>query len=85
VPAPPSASLLSRRARVLERFRRSGARWLLTTTFPSVEANYDVVSGDFRAINVERPPYDLPAPSRTIDDTFADTIENVLGVWDLHG
>jgi hypothetical protein len=69
--------------RVLAQFRRSGARWLLTTTFPPVETNYDVVTGDFRAINLERPPFDLPPPARIIDDSCAANREHALGVWDL--
>jgi hypothetical protein len=69
--------------RVLAQFRRSGARWLLTTTFPPVETNYDVVTGDFRAINLECPPFDLPPPTRIIDDSCAANREHALGVWDL--
>jgi len=69
--------------RVLDRFRGSGARWLLSTTFPAVETNYDVVTGDFRAINLERPPFDLPSPVRTIDDSFAANRGHALAVWDL--
>jgi hypothetical protein len=69
--------------RVLAQFRRSGARWLLATTFPVVETNYDIVTGDFRAINLERPPFDLPPPARIIDDSFAANSGHALGVWDL--
>jgi hypothetical protein len=69
--------------RVLARFRGSGARWLLSTTFPAVETNYDIVTGDFRAINLERPPFDLPPPVRTIDDSFTANRGHALGVWDL--
>lgn len=70
--------------RVLEQCRRSGARWLLTTTFAWVQANYDVVTGDFRALNLERPPFDLPPPMRVLDDSFHANPTCRLGVWDIH-
>jgi hypothetical protein len=69
--------------RALSRIRGSGARWLLSTTFPYVERNYDVVTGDFRAINLERRPFSLPSPRWTIDDRVTDDTERLLGVWDI--
>jgi hypothetical protein len=68
---------------VLARCRQSGARWFLSTTFPSVAANYDVTTGDFRAVNLERPPFDLPPPLRLLDDSFHANPDCRLGVWDF--
>lgn len=70
--------------RVLEQCRRSGARWLLTTTFAVVKSNHDVVTGDFRAINLERPPFGLPPPVRVLDDSCPANPDCLLGVWDIH-
>ena len=69
--------------RVLEQCHRNGARWFLSTTFPLVETNYDVVTGDFRAINLERPPFELPPPARILDDSFHANPHCRLGVWDI--
>lgn len=67
----------------LDQFRRSGARWLLTTTFSSPEINEDILTGDFRAINLQRPPFSLPPPVRIIDDSFRLNPDHVLGVWNI--
>lgn len=68
---------------LIEQCRLSGARWLLTTTFPSVQENYDIVTGDFRAINVERPPFDLPPPTLVLDDSFPANPDCRLGAWEI--
>ena len=67
----------------------SGAKWLLTTNFPSVERNDDIVTGQWRPLNLTRPPFNLPEPCICIaenctENEFADKF---LGVWpstDLH-
>lgn len=92
-PLPPGEAILCRHLlphlsfrdalAALEQFRRSGARWLLTTTFSSVETNRDIVTGDFRAINLARAPFNLPPPVRTIDDSFRLNPDHVLGVWSI--
>lgn len=41
----------------LANFRASGARWLLTTTFPMIEENVDCEDGDWRALNLTLPPF----------------------------
>jgi hypothetical protein len=48
-----------------------------------VEANYDVVSGDFRALNLECPPFRLPPPVRTLDDSCLANPTCSLGVWNI--
>lgn len=64
---------------------RSRCRWLLTTTFPQCPANEDIVTGDWRPLNLERAPFNLPAPAMLINeqcteggDLFAD---KSLALW----
>jgi hypothetical protein len=46
--------------------KRSGAGYLLTTSFPEVESNRDIEDGDWRPLNFERAPFHFPSPIRTI-------------------
>lgn len=49
----------------LANVRASGARWLLTTTYCGVQrSNPDIVSGDWRPLDLEKPPFSLPPPAR---------------------
>lgn len=54
--------------RTLTRFQASGAKWLLTTTFTEWESNQDVEDGDWRALNLERPPFSWRAPAWLINE-----------------
>ncbi|MEM7038603.1 MAG: class I SAM-dependent methyltransferase [Bacteroidota bacterium] len=45
----------------LDNFRRSNARYLLATTFPT-QANHDIHPGQWRPINLSAPPFDLGPP-----------------------
>ena len=73
---------------VLRNFRRSGARYALITTFPNTMENVDLGEGGvWRPLNLQAPPFDLPAPSRVIVEgcTEADGAyrDKSLGLWEL--
>jgi SAM-dependent methyltransferase len=46
----------------LQNFRRSGTRFLLTTHYPATRVNVDIVPGMWRALNLQVPPFSMPAP-----------------------
>jgi len=64
---------------------RSGAKWLLTTSFPRVERNDDIVTGQWRPLNLTRPPFNLPEPAKRIAEncTESEFADKVLGVWPI--
>ena len=71
--------------RALENVLRSGIPHMLVTTFPGAEPNEDIVSGDWRVLDLERAPFHLPSPIRILnegctesDGVFAD---KSLGLW----
>ena len=72
----------------LRNFTRSGARWLLTTTFVDRERqNADISTGDWRPLNLQLPPFDLPAPERMIDEQCLHSggiyVDKRLALWRL--
>jgi len=73
--------------RALARFRATGARWLLTTTFPEWEVNLDCEDGDWRALNMQRPPFGWPAPAELInercDEGDGGWRDKSLGLWHI--
>ena len=69
----------------LQNVRASGSTWLLTTTFPAHWQDGDLEDGDWRPLNLERPPFSLPPPLVLVnegcsehDGAFAD---KSLGLW----
>jgi hypothetical protein len=71
--------------RVLDNIQRSGASFLLTTTFTDHETNEDIVDGDWRILNLERPPFNLPPPMAVIVEGCVegagDYADKSLGLW----
>jgi hypothetical protein len=64
---------------VLANVARSNVGYLLTTSFPGRNDNYDVSDGDWRALDLEAPPFSFPEPVLTIveeceeeDGTYTD-------------
>jgi 2-polyprenyl-3-methyl-5-hydroxy-6-metoxy-1,4-benzoquinol methylase len=74
-------------ARAVDNFRRTGARWLITTTFPEWEHNTDCEDGDWRALNFERSPFYWGAPVELLNENCMEAgggwRDKSLGVWRL--
>lgn len=75
--------------RALVNFQRSGATYLLATTFPGTKKNVELAgfARFWRPLNLELPPFNLPPPilylnenCREVGGRFAD---KSLGLWDL--
>ena len=73
--------------RTLANFKRSGATWLLTTTFTNRTSNEDIDTGDWRTLNLKLHPFSFPEPKEMIiegctefDGLFAD---KTLALWKL--
>ena len=63
----------------------SRSRFLLTTTFTARETNHDVLSGEWRTLNLEKPPFNFPPPQQVLNEgctegggAFAD---KSLALW----
>jgi len=69
--------------RALQTIKRSGAQYLLATTFRRVTRNVDIPTGAWRPLNLTLPPFNLPAPLRSIEeDALAPGYEDKsLGLW----
>jgi SAM-dependent methyltransferase len=57
---------------VFANIARSKIRYVLMTSFPGRRDNYDVIDGDWRALDFEAPPFSLPAPRLTIVEECAE-------------
>jgi 2-polyprenyl-3-methyl-5-hydroxy-6-metoxy-1,4-benzoquinol methylase len=73
--------------RALQKFRKSGAIWLITTTFPEWQQNIDGEDGDWRALNFEHAPFDWGWPVELLNENCTEAgggwRDKSLGVWRL--
>lgn len=71
--------------RALDGVARSGSRYLLTTTFLAHEENRDAENGDWRMLNLERPPFSLPEPLAVVVEGCAEGggayADKALALW----
>ncbi len=69
--------------RVLDNFRRSSCRHLITTTFPDVKFNPRGFTGGTNTLNLQIAPFDLPAPLRFLEDHGSNdaVYRRCMGVW----
>lgn len=62
--------------RAISIFQTSDIEWFLVTSHRN-EHNHDIGGrGDFRPLNLEKPPFSWPSPAKTIRDGA-----NILGLW----
>jgi SAM-dependent methyltransferase len=65
--------------------KASGAKYLLTTTFLDWQVNTDIVDGDWRPLNLEKPPFLLPAPHSVILEECTEEggayADKALAIW----
>lgn len=66
----------------LKNLKKSNSNFLLTTTFIGINENKDIPTGEWRAINLEKPPFNFPAPINLIEDYDVNTkAGKKLGLW----
>ena len=66
---------------MLDNFRRGSFRYLIATTMPQMTENEPIATGEFRRLNLCRPPFNLPPPLESLDDTALGCAPRTLGVW----
>jgi hypothetical protein len=70
---------------VLRNIKSSGSRYLLMTTFTGRNSNTNIVTGEWRTINFERPPFNFPPALRLVDDSapLPNYYDKHLGLWEI--
>ena len=72
-------------AAALANIKQSGATYLLSTTFTSVEHNRDILTGEWRPLNLSLPPFSLPPPLELLLEECTEEggkyADKCLGVW----
>jgi len=67
---------------LIENVRRSGTSFFIATTDNDLRMNADILSGDFRFLNLQQRPFCFPDPSFSIADNAVAT-DRVLACWEV--
>lgn len=65
----------------IDNFKKSGAKYLLTTTFTDHQTNRDINTGDWRFLNLELEPFNFPKPLYLIQEQ--PPWDKSLALWEL--
>lgn len=72
--------------KAIENIKKSGSRYLLVTTYPNVEVNFEICTGGWRPLNLQKPPFNWPEPIRLIEDSEEIGLPDWgkhLGLWEV--
>lgn len=71
--------------KIIANFKRSGAKYLLTTTFAGRDKNEDLGDGFWRPLNKQLAPFNFPNPIRLINEGCTEGnnlfTDKCLGLW----
>ncbi len=73
--------------KMIANFKKSGATYLLTTTFTDRVSNSDLGDGFWQPLNMQHPPFSFPEPLRLINEGCTEGnnlfTDKCLGLWRL--
>jgi len=74
--------------KALKNIKKSGSKYLITTTFTKQRINYNITTGDWRPINLEKAPFNFPKPMLVIKEQYNVNFKKefrakALGVWEI--
>ncbi len=71
----------------LKNIKASGAKYLLTTTFTNRKGNRNIVTGEWRPINLQMAPFHFPQPILVINENCTEGNgyfkDKSLGLWTI--
>ena len=69
----------------LENICQTNSRYLLTTTFPKQSSNYDIATGQWRALDLQVAPFNFPPPVLLVSENCTEEKWKAksLGLWEI--
>lgn len=70
--------------KVFDNLMSSSVKYIMTTSYlPSHCANHNIQTGDFRPIDLEQAPFNLPSPVDALDDGVPGEVIRRLCLWNV--
>lgn len=71
----------------IENVKKSGSKYLFTTTYPNHNSNLDIITGDWRRLNLMQPPFNFPEPLLIINENCTESngryADKSMLLWDI--
>ena len=73
--------------KALKNAKKSNSKYLMLTSFTDQSKNNDIPTGEWRALNMQKAPFNLPTPILTISENYKDESgkynDKAMCLWDL--
>ncbi|CAB4137904.1 hypothetical protein UFOVP328_126 [uncultured Caudovirales phage] len=69
--------------KVFDNLLGSSVKYIMTTSYILDYSNHNISTGDFRPINLEQAPFNLPRPIDALDDGLPGEIGRRLCLWNV--
>ena len=63
-------------AMALHNFTNSNVQWALISNHTDVETNHNIATGDFRHLDLTKPPFNLPPPREILSDKPVEPVDD---------
>jgi hypothetical protein len=71
----------------IKNIKSSGSKYLLTTTFTNYHLNHDIVTGDWRPLNLQEKPFNFSSPILVINENCTEGNgeykDKSMAMWDI--
>lgn len=71
----------------IKNIKSSGSKYVLTTTFVNRKSNYDIVTGDWRTLNLQKKPFNFPEPLLIINEKCTEANgaykDKSMALWEI--
>lgn len=75
---------------IIKNFKNSGSKYLMTTSFSEVTENVNIVNGEWRKINLTKPPFKFPDAEYVLNESGSEVVDDkgrshdkTLSLWKL--
>lgn len=69
----------------IKNIKSSGCKYLLTTTYTNSHLNFDIITGEWRRLNLQKPPFNFPNPIFVINENCTEEYEEdkSMALWEI--
>lgn len=70
---------------VIRNLKKSNTKYLLATTYPDVLENIDIITGQWRPLDMTLPPFNFPKPVEVFNDSDTEKTKysKKIAIWDI--
>lgn len=71
-------------ARTLDNFCQSSVKYVMLTSYlPQFAENQNIQTGNFRGVNMQKPPFNLPEPLAKLEDGPPNHVVKTMDLWSV--